>query len=114
MIIDHFRKQKSETTFTENETDLDYYANLESLHDDSIEDYFAYEQTLNDINKIIDSLPQNQQEVVRMRFYQDLSFKEIAEKTNVGINTALGRMRYALQNIKRIATEKDIVLTCNL
>lgn len=114
MIIDHFRKQKSETTFTENETDLDYYANLESLHDDSIEDYFAYEQTLNDINKIIDSLPKNQQEVVRMRFYQDLSFKEIAEKTNVGINTALGRMRYALQNIKRIATEKDIVITCNL
>jgi len=68
------------------------------------------EQTLADVRRLVDALPDNQREVVYMRFYQDLSFKEIADITGVSINTALGRMRYALLNMRRIAEEKHIVL----
>ena len=60
--------------------------------------------------RLIDFLPASQQSVVRMRFFEDLSFKEIAENTDVSINTALGRMRYALLNMRRIAQEKDVYL----
>ncbi len=59
----------------------------------------------------MESLPQSQREVLEMRFYRDMSFKEIAEATDVSINTALGRMRYAVLNMRRIASEKNIVLT---
>ena len=68
------------------------------------------EQILSDVVRLIDFLPASQQSVVRMRFFEDLSFKEIAEKTDVSINTALGRMRYALLNMRRIAQEKDVYL----
>lgn len=61
--------------------------------------------------KIIDALPEPQREVVMMRYYNDMSFKEIADATGVSINTALGRMRYALMNMRRIAEENDIVLS---
>jgi len=65
---------------------------------------------LADVVHLIDLLPHSQQKVIRMRFFEDLSFKEIAEKTDVSINTALGRMRYALLNMRRIAAEKDVYL----
>jgi RNA polymerase sigma-70 factor (ECF subfamily) len=68
------------------------------------------EQTLLDVRRLVNQLPDNQREVVFMRYYQDLSFKEIADITGVSINTALGRMRYALINIRRLAEEKDIKL----
>ena len=71
------------------------------------------EQVLNDVSHIVKFLPDTQREVVLMRYYDDLSFKEIAEKTNVSINTALGRMRYAIQNMRRIADEKGISLDLN-
>jgi len=65
---------------------------------------------LADVVHLIDLLPHSQQKVIRMRFFEDLSFKEIAERTDVSINTALGRMRYALLNMRRIAAEKDVYL----
>ena len=68
------------------------------------------DQTLADVRRLVDALPDNQREVIYMRFYQDLSFKEIADITGVSINTALGRMRYALLNMRRIVEEKHIVL----
>ena len=68
------------------------------------------EQTLVDVRRLVDALPDNQREVVFMRYYQDLSFKEIADITGVSINTALGRMRYALINIRKMSVEKNISL----
>ena len=68
------------------------------------------EQVLVDVVRLIDYLPESQQRVIRMRFFEDLSFKEIAENTDVSINTALGRMRYALLNMRRIAAENDVSL----
>ena len=68
------------------------------------------EQVLQDVVHLVNYLPDSQQEVVRMRFFEDLSFKEIADRTNVSINTALGRMRYALMNMRRIANENNVQL----
>jgi RNA polymerase sigma-70 factor (ECF subfamily) len=84
--------------------------NNSKLSDKSIEDVLSNEQVMLDIVRLIEFLPASQQLVIRMRFFEDLSFKEIAEKTNVGINTALGRMRYALMNMRRIASENGVYL----
>jgi RNA polymerase sigma-70 factor (ECF subfamily) len=70
----------------------------------------VHEQVLDDVKLLIEHLPQNQKEVVFMRYYQGLSFKEIAEVTGVSINTALGRMRYALLNLRRLAVKKELHL----
>jgi RNA polymerase sigma-70 factor (ECF subfamily) len=75
-----------------------------------VEDTMSNEQVLADVVRLIEFLPESQRSVVRMRYFEDLSFKEIAEKTDVSINTALGRMRYALMNMRRIAQENDIYL----
>ena len=80
------------------------------LFDTSIESRYVNEQVLLDVKKLMNKLPPTQREVVFMRFYQELSFKEIAELTNVSINTALGRMRYAIINLRRMAKEHNIVL----
>ena len=69
------------------------------------------EQTLRDVRRLVDALPDNQREVVFMRYYQDLSFKEIADITGVSINTALGRMRYALINIRKMSVDNGIALS---
>ena len=68
-------------------------------------------QVLNDVKKLVTFLPKSQREVLEMRYYNDLSFKEIAERTGVSINTALGRMRYAILNMRRMAEEHNMVLT---
>ncbi len=109
MIIDGFRQERNENTVSNDETEMDLFNDVE-LCDDNIETQMVNEQTLNDVRRLVDALPGNQREVVYMRFYQDLSFKEIADITGVSINTALGRMRYALLNMRRIAEEKHIVL----
>lgn len=109
LIIDHFRREKNENTFSADSVDYDIINNVK-LSEKSFEDILSNEQILNDVVRLIDLLPESQQSVVRMRFFEDLSFKEIAEKTNVSINTALGRMRYALLNMRRIAIEKDVYL----
>jgi len=84
--------------------------NNAKLSEKSVEDTMSNEQVLADVVQLIDFLPPSQQSVIRMRYFEDLSFKEIAEKTNVSINTALGRMRYALLNMRRIAAENDVYL----
>ncbi|MDD3194632.1 MAG: sigma-70 family RNA polymerase sigma factor [Paludibacter sp.] len=109
LIIDHFRKEKNENTISADAYDYDIVNNAK-LTDLSIEDILSNEQVLNDVVRMVEYLPQVQQEVVRMRFFEELSFKEIAEKTNVSINTALGRMRYALLNMRKMAVEKDVYL----
>ena len=81
-----------------------------SILDDNIEDAYVRAQVLKDAKKIMEALPPSQREVVFMRFYQDLSFKEIAEMTGVSINTSLGRMRYAILNMRRMAKKHDIML----
>lgn len=109
LIIDHFRREKNENTFSADGVDYDVI-NDAKLTEKSIEDILSNEQVLNDVVQLVDCLPVSQQAVVRMRFFEDLSFKEIAEKTGVSINTALGRMRYALLNLRRIAAEHDVYL----
>jgi RNA polymerase sigma factor (sigma-70 family) len=109
LIIDHFRREKNENTFSADAVDFDIVNNAK-LSEKSVEDTMSNEQVLTDVVHLIELLPPSQQHVIRMRFFEDLSFKEIAEKTDVSINTALGRMRYALLNMRRIAAEKDVYL----
>lgn len=109
LIIDHFRRLKSENTVSVDAVDYDIL-NCTKFSEKSFEDALSNEQLLVDVVQLIDALPLLQQNVIRMRFFEDLSFKQIAEKTGVSINTALGRMRYALMNIRRIAAENDVYL----
>jgi len=109
LIIDHFRREKNENTFSSDAVDYDIINNAK-LSEKSIEDTISNEQVLADVVHLIDLLPLSQQKVIKMRYFEDLSFKEIAERTDVSINTALGRMRYALLNMRRIAVEKNVYL----
>ncbi len=109
LIIDHFRREKNENTVSADAFEYEV-ANNTKLSDLSIEDIISNEQVLSDVVRMVSFLPEVQQEVVRMRFFEELSFKEIAEKTGVSINTALGRMRYALLNMRKMAAEKDVYL----
>lgn len=109
LIIDHYRKTSYENTFSNDDNDYDLLNNS-NLAENSIEDSLLWEQQLNNIAKMIKFLPKEQKEVVVMRFYKNMSFNEIAEKTNVSINTALGRMRYAIINLKKMTKEKSIEL----
>ena len=110
LVIDYYRQEKSENTVStdEDETNL---LNRKDLCEDNIEDAMVVEQIHKDVKRIIDALPESQREVLVMRYYRNMSFKEIADTTNVSINTALGRMRYAIMNMRRIAEEHNIVLT---
>lgn len=110
LIIDHFRQEKNENTISNDDAPVDLLNNP-SLCDGTIEDKIIKNQITSDIRKLISYLPESQREVLEMRYYQDLSFKEIADLTGVSINTALGRMRYAILNIRRMANENSIVLT---
>ena len=78
--------------------------------EDNVEDDIIQSEVLNTVRNLVDALPDDQREVVRLRYYSKLSFQEIAEQTEVSINTALGRMRYALINLRRMIKEKNIVL----
>lgn len=110
LIIDFYRQEKAENTVSTDGDDTDML-NRRDLADENVEDRLVTEQIHDDIRRIIEALPDNQREVLIMRYYRDMSFKEIAEATNVSINTALGRMRYAILNMRRIAQENNIVLT---
>ena len=109
LMIDYFRQDRNENSISNDETDYDLF-NDRRFSDLTVEDQMVNDQTLLDVRRLVHQLPDNQREVVFMRYYQDLSFKEIADITGVSINTALGRMRYALINIRRMAEEKDIKL----
>jgi len=108
LVIDHFRKQKRSPIITNTEG-FDIFDVL-GIYDESIEDKIVKEQTYNDLKTLIHLLPSEQKEVLIMRHYGDLSFKEIADLTDVSINTALGRMRYALNNLRKMITEKELTL----
>ena len=110
LIIDYFRQDKNENTVSNDAQEYDLL-NDASLAEANVEDTMINEQILRDVRRLVDALPDNQREVVFMRYYQDLSFKEIADITGVSINTALGRMRYALINIRRMSAEKGIGLS---
>jgi len=112
LIIDHFRRIKQMNTVSNDEYDSDLF-NSRKLADSTVEDDIIKRQIQKDIRKMISHLPDDQREVVILRHYAGLSFKEIAEITDVSINTALGRMRYALINMRKIMEEKKISLTLN-
>ncbi|MDE6578375.1 MAG: sigma-70 family RNA polymerase sigma factor [Muribaculaceae bacterium] len=110
LIIDYYRQEKSENIQSTDIDDIDLF-NRKELCEETIEDVIINHQIREDVKYLINELPPLQREVLNMRYYQNLSFKEIAELTGVSINTALGRMRYAILNLRRIAQEKDIILT---
>lgn len=109
LIIDHFRRNKKMPMFRETEE----FSIFSIMTDNSmtIENQMITDQVEKDLRKIIEELPQDQKEVLMMRIYQDLSFKEISELTGVSINTALGRMRYALMNLRKVIEKHQIILT---
>ena len=110
VIMDWYRESKADR-IVEPTTDNDL-SNLsgEGLYEGNIENQYVNTQVMSDVRRIMESLPAPQREVVYMRFFQQMSFKEIAETTNVSINTSLGRMRYALMNMRRLAKEHNIAL----
>lgn len=109
LVIDSFRAEKSEAVLSTDDTNFDIL-NRRELAEETIEDAIIDLQIEDDLRRLIDELPDTQREVLDMRFYRDLSFKEIAEITGVSINTALGRMRYAILNLRRMAKEKNLIL----
>ena len=109
LVIDQFRVERNENLISNDETEFDLL-NDARLSEGTVENRIVNEQVLCDVRALIDELPDCQREVVFMRYYQDLSFKDIADITGVSINTALGRMRYAVLNMRRIAAEKNVSL----
>jgi len=110
VIMDWYRSKRSDKTVEQgNDNDLSKFSPADLL-DLNVENRYVNDQVMSDVKKIMNLLPATQREVVFMRFYQNLSFKEIAELTNVSINTALGRMRYAILNMRRIAKAHNVVL----
>ena len=109
LIVDHFRKTKKMPMYRETEE----FSIFSVMSDDSltIEAKMIVDQVEVDLKRLIEELPEDQKEVLIMRMYQDMSFKEISELTDVSINTALGRMRYALMNLRKIIDKHQIILT---
>ena len=110
LIIDYYRQEKAENLQSSDLTDVNIL-NRKELCEQTIEDIIISDQIREDVKYLIQELPDLQREVLEMRYYKNLSFKEIAEITGVSINTALGRMRYAILNMRRLAQEKEIILT---
>ena len=110
LIIDYFRKSKRMPLIDNDNSEFDIFDTIQ-LTDPSVEEQMIIDQIHQDVRDLIDLLPQEQKEVLFMRHYSEMSFKDIAEQTNVSINTALGRMRYALINLRKLVREKDIILT---
>lgn len=107
LTIDYFRKEKNENTISNEEYGLDLLNNIK-LYDTDMQEHSDKEETLTNLVGLIELLPDCQKEVLKMRIFEDISFKDIADKTQVSINTALGRMRYAVMNMKRLAKEHNI------
>ena len=108
-VLDYFRAQKQVRSVSESSACFDILGS-KNFAEPSIEDQIISEQCAEEIRALVEELPEEQREVVRMRYYEGLSFKEIAELTGVSINTALGRMRYALINMRQIIKKKNLVL----
>jgi RNA polymerase sigma factor (sigma-70 family) len=110
LIIDHFRKLKLKGTISNDSTEMDIF-NSQKFSEATVEDQMVNDQILNEVKDLIKELPEDQQQVIYMRHYMGLSFKEIADQTGVSINTALGRMRYALINLRKLIEQKKLSLT---
>lgn len=110
LIIDHFRQEKVENLQSTDATEVDIL-NRKELSESTIEDNMISTQIEDDVHRLINALPDNQRQVLLMRYYRNMSFREIADATQVSINTALGRMRYAILNMRRMAEENKIILT---
>lgn len=110
LIIDHFRKEKHLKTYSNDSNEVDLF-NSQKFSDKNVEDELIQDQITQDVRKLIDELPDDQKQVILLRHYGGLSFKEIAEQTGVSINTALGRMRYALINLRKLINKKNLSLT---
>ncbi len=110
LIIDHYRKEKQLNTLSNDDYETDIF-NSKKMSDKTIEDTIIQGQIESDIRNLVEKLPDDQKQVILMRHYGGLSFKEIAEQTDVSINTALGRMRYALINLRKLIEKHNISLT---
>lgn len=110
LIIDHFRKEKQMKMISKDSGAVDIF-NSPRFSEKNIEEDIVYEQVLTDVRSLVDRLPEEQKEVVMLRHFAGLSFKEIAEQTDVSINTALGRMRYALLNMRKLMEESNLSLS---
>ena len=108
-VLDHFRAHKQAKTLSESSAGFDVLGSM-NFAEPSIEDALISEQQAAEVRMLVEMLPEEQREVVRMRYYEGLSFKEIAEQTGVSINTALGRMRYALINMRQMIKEKNLAI----
>ncbi len=109
LVIDKYRQDRNSNVISNDASDADLFNDV-SLSDITVEMKMITEQSLTDVGRLLKELPDNQKEILYMRFYQDLSFKEIADATGVSINTALGRMRYGLINLRKMVSERGIVL----
>ena len=109
-VLDHFRREKSSRQINESEAGYDMLGTMR-FSEPTAEDNIVLGEIEQTMRQLVDELPDEQQEVVRLRYYSKLSFQEIAEHTDVSINTALGRMRYALINLRRMIKERNIVLS---
>ena len=108
-VIDYFRSQKSQRTVSESDAGYNVLGTLR-FAERNVEDRMISEQIEADVRRMIDALPEEQREVVVMRYYAGMSFQEIADQTEVSINTALGRMRYALINLRKMIKENNVIL----
>ncbi len=110
LVIDHFRKENRIPTVESSSEDYNYIDNV-PITDASVEQGMIVDQVHSDLHRMITFLPDEQREVLRMRIFDDMSFKDIADVTNVSINTALGRMRYALINLRKMMVANNMTLT---
>ncbi len=110
LTMDYFRVKRSDKELNESEAGFDIVGSVK-LSEGSVEDKMVREQINKDIRSLIEELPEEQREVVKMRYFSNLTFKDIAEHTDVSVNTALGRMRYALINLRRMIKEREMILS---
>ena len=108
-VIDHFRRLQNDLAVHEGNVDYDLFNNIE-LADPSLEEVLSSEQVKRDIRRLIRFLPEDQKKIIRQRYYLDMSFKEIADLEGISINTALGRVRYAIINMRKMADKYNISL----
>lgn len=113
LIIDHFRLKSKHSKVSDTTYDNEEFSIFDLIagKEENVEEKLVSQQIQNDLMKMLVCLPENQQEVIKLRFFDGLSFKEIAEQTNTSINTTLGRVRYALINLRKIMDENKIILT---
>ena len=110
MVIDHFRRNKNYRFISESSSKSDDFNIFHTLEfeDDNIEQSISKQELLDQVVEMVDYLPESQREILMLRLYQEMSFKDIAEMKDISINTALGRMRYALMNMRKLVQERNI------